>query len=905
MGVDSASITELAAYARSLYRRARTSGPDFDEVASVVRSLHTVVKHLRAEAQDPDSLLNGAQQQSSVYARQLAPLLEDTDFTLKQLDTILHKYGSSPSDGGIDDGVYHHLADHAATKLENREKDMLQLLRIKLSNQKTHIDIFLDTVQLHNPARQPPPVRPDQVDAQLQNNIKDKIDVVAARCFQRRARARASGEATDDSEELWQQFSSELAKEGFASDVLQKHKEVLRAYIRGLDATATVDENPPSVRGLLSSAHGGPAYAPQQFASYPETPAPADGSRQQHGSSFMPLPMARGDPVEPKEIMSPTLDNEKFSPAVKLARRLPEQAPTNRYNPQASPATNSTPVLLPWERSSSDSVSDTDVAGSQQQQQQQLALISTQDLMDCDRQHAESLVARTSRLHLSPALRPASEAGALPDTSPNGRYLPPPPPSTHRGQSSLSPEPSMSASDSSAPRAFGTSPQRILPPSFGGAAGTAYGTSPISPSKMTPPPGYSVDDPVGFTPASAPPASNGLPPPYATDTASPRCSRLAPDSKGIEIPLDAKWTRIKRSLVSPEVLDKAGFRYEARPGFVAVLGVLSKEEIAEFARKSADIRASRVRPESTARSPLRSIPRAERPERRPYHNNDTKTSPRHSDTTESDSTSSDTIWDESDSSSESGESDSQQSRTQRRRGSSLSSYTDKYIPRNVQQEQQHQQQYRRRRSHHQRHDSIIHEESFADDDVDDKHDSSHRHERTRKPYPVIVPPPMEAGSPASTVSPKPILKNRNENHVRFDEDGPREMTPSEYERQRERRERRERREYRHASERDSERRRDRDRRDRDRGDRDRGDRDRDRERDRDRSDRHRERDPNSSHSTRHRDKDRERDKDKDDASRSDRRRARKSVWGETLGAVGVGGAAATLLTVLTEAASQF
>jgi hypothetical protein len=39
--------------------------------------------------------------------------------------------------------------------------------------------------------------------------------------------------------------------------------------------------------------------------------------------------------------------------------------------------------------------------------------------------------------------------------------------------------------------------------------------------------------------------------------------RLAPDSQGNEIPADAKWTRITRRLVSPEVLDQDGRRYEA------------------------------------------------------------------------------------------------------------------------------------------------------------------------------------------------------------------------------------------------------------------------------------------------------------------------------------------------------
>lgn len=39
--------------------------------------------------------------------------------------------------------------------------------------------------------------------------------------------------------------------------------------------------------------------------------------------------------------------------------------------------------------------------------------------------------------------------------------------------------------------------------------------------------------------------------------------RLAPDSQGQPIPKDAKWTKIKRSLVSPEVLRQDDKRFEA------------------------------------------------------------------------------------------------------------------------------------------------------------------------------------------------------------------------------------------------------------------------------------------------------------------------------------------------------
>lgn len=43
----------------------------------------------------------------------------------------------------------------------------------------------------------------------------------------------------------------------------------------------------------------------------------------------------------------------------------------------------------------------------------------------------------------------------------------------------------------------------------------------------------------------------------------PRSVSLAPDSLGNPIPPDAKWTKIRRSLVSLEVLNQDGHRYEA------------------------------------------------------------------------------------------------------------------------------------------------------------------------------------------------------------------------------------------------------------------------------------------------------------------------------------------------------
>lgn len=262
----------------------------------------------------------------------------------------------------------------------------------------------------------------------------------------------------------------------------------------------------------------------------------------------------------------------------------------------------------------------------------------------------------------------------------------------------------------------------------------------------------------------------------AAPTSNPT-PRLAPDRYGREIPIDAPWTKMDRSLVSSEVLNRAGVRYEARPDFVAVLGRLSKEQVADFLRQSAECRAARSgrHPRSTRSPPRRSSPpRHERQESKNSRNNNDD----------------DVLWD-------------------------------------------------------------------SDDTVENDRSA----DKGTKSYPYIVSPPerpTKASPRGSTVKPKPILKNKNENHVHFAGTEPYEVDP------------------RASPPRSS----------------------------RDGGKRNYNSSSSSSRHNRRRDDDSDRDerRDRDRDRRNTDRSTRKSSLGETIGAVGIGGAAVSLLTVLAQAA---
>lgn len=213
-------IDDTDSFALRLYKRARNAGPDFEDLAFVVRNLHTVLKHLKVEAEDPESLLNV--DDGAVYTRELTRLIEDSGLTLKQLSTILDRHGSHlDGDDGHGSPSKHRTrmdGDRGWTmeNAEREKREKIGLIRTKLVNQKLAIDMFLDTIQLHDTSKSWKMVDTSNVDL---DSIKDKVDAIATRVCQRE-----SSGLNGDEEELWLQFRDELEREGFSKKVLRKNQ---------------------------------------------------------------------------------------------------------------------------------------------------------------------------------------------------------------------------------------------------------------------------------------------------------------------------------------------------------------------------------------------------------------------------------------------------------------------------------------------------------------------------------------------------------------------------------------------------------------------------------------------------------------------------------------------------------
>ncbi|OBT88499.1 hypothetical protein VE02_03469 [Pseudogymnoascus sp. 03VT05] len=232
-GSNPADIIIVLDFTRRLYQQCKNADDAYFEIGREIRALHTVLRHLKYEVQAPESILN---RDRALYARDLAPLIADCRYTLEDLEELIRKYGdirTGDRDGSTTGRLWNQI------KSSSIEMDQLGTVRVKLINHKSNITALLDAIQLRES---------NKVAATLDNHggqldiILDKVDSIASRMGQRDASLMTT--YSDDDKEVWKSFRRELVAEGFSNDVLTRHKDVLRAYIREIDQNSLLEDVP-------------------------------------------------------------------------------------------------------------------------------------------------------------------------------------------------------------------------------------------------------------------------------------------------------------------------------------------------------------------------------------------------------------------------------------------------------------------------------------------------------------------------------------------------------------------------------------------------------------------------------------------------------------------------------------
>ncbi|KAF9777346.1 hypothetical protein IL306_004444 [Fusarium sp. DS 682] len=187
-------IDAVRGLVQTSYRLIGAYGPEFADVATRLYRLETTLRRMRDEVVQ-DGILAHIQPS---YSRHLHSLIDYWDCAMRQINTLLDTY------------------DMGKKMFEEKQpyvSDELRPIESSLAGKKMAIELLLDSVQLQKPQIH------DKRQSALED-IKDKVDLVAAQLFANWDASTFSGENDD----LWRHFQTLLEKEGFSSRVLSKNK---------------------------------------------------------------------------------------------------------------------------------------------------------------------------------------------------------------------------------------------------------------------------------------------------------------------------------------------------------------------------------------------------------------------------------------------------------------------------------------------------------------------------------------------------------------------------------------------------------------------------------------------------------------------------------------------------------
>ncbi|TGO24580.1 hypothetical protein BPAE_0099g00160 [Botrytis paeoniae] len=551
----SSDIRKVSILCRDVYRKCRDAGAEYEEIRREVKGLYGVLSELKEEEEER----NGEWDEGNWGS--VEGIIGDCEGTLRQLDGLLGRYGRNG--GG---------------RLGSNEMDQLGGIRVRLISHKKNISHFLDSLLHEDEDGDANGTEGLDGKGEL-DMLLDKVDDIAADRSRRVGTSQMMGSENEDEEDnlqIWKWFRRNLIEEGVNRVFLERHKDVLIAYIRQMEQDGLLIENPSASTPQTSpktphkerwdSTHSDSSHTQAAPASFDNTN----------------INLGRNDPGAKEMIQRE--DNIKFPPAMKFQRPKPESLvdsyPYPGQNIPSAPHRQLSPPLTP-----KISTTDLDISESQCGKDISGSKLNSEDNTSSMRQtisrypvnsnHNNTSIIQTSDLLLlpcfttsNPQLLPPSSPGSWNSSSYSNSYLNEPPNEHIQSQPQLNkmtlrPKHSSDPVQKSSPR----------------TSGVRFDLPDANQSSKT------------HTPSSGNiPRDSTIPIPIPTSILK---SKIAPDSSGHEIPQGAKWTKVKRSLISPEVLMKDGRRFEARPEFVAILGILTKEEIQQYAERSHVLREER------------------------------------------------------------------------------------------------------------------------------------------------------------------------------------------------------------------------------------------------------------------------------------------------------------------------
>jgi hypothetical protein len=242
-GYSVGDFVALVQLAHKTYRNCQKAGDEYVEIARETRSLHSVLKILCTESKSSKSVVF---KQDLESAAELLSITRGCRTVLDEIGGTLAKYeGLNPNNGAASVGAGKRLWHKFRFGWKVEE---LGFIRSKLIAYTSTLSVLLDTMQLKATGQLD--TKMETGFAELKGDFEAMRNEVLATIIHERARHRygsllslSSLSTYDgDNKETWISFRGELIGKGFRSQTIDRHRDVLIAYMMKLEKSGLLDK---------------------------------------------------------------------------------------------------------------------------------------------------------------------------------------------------------------------------------------------------------------------------------------------------------------------------------------------------------------------------------------------------------------------------------------------------------------------------------------------------------------------------------------------------------------------------------------------------------------------------------------------------------------------------------------
>ena len=240
-GFSPSDVVLLGQLAWRTVRNSRKACGEYAELTRDITSLHVNLQRLERETAKSESPIN---RPCDTCRQDLGPIVDGCRKALDVLNRILEKYNALSNEERSKGRLW------KAVRFGNGELANVRDLRLKLTYYTSNLSLFLNMVSMGSMGI----VEKQMYEAR--GDLKDIRRAVNGITAQFMSGASKEGSVlTDyagDDKAVWREFRRELVKEGFSSDVIQEHKDTIKAYVQELGSRGILDDEDLKDSGNIS-----------------------------------------------------------------------------------------------------------------------------------------------------------------------------------------------------------------------------------------------------------------------------------------------------------------------------------------------------------------------------------------------------------------------------------------------------------------------------------------------------------------------------------------------------------------------------------------------------------------------------------------------------------------------------